>query len=123
MSIAEKEKIMDEEDAPTRYIGDVIFDHLMSIPNFRTTARELVISDWRNGTSNFRLYAEPMIPEHLTCGQSTYVDLRFSYLENRVMEGMDPVHDPWLWAYKNLTGACLDPDTVRKALNDLEGSK
>lgn len=105
-----------------RYIGDVIYDRLASVQGFIGAAQPMIEADWRYGTSTFQDYAKPKVTEAFVQGFRAYGDLSYRYIEDRVMSHLDPERDPWLWAYKNLTGACVDQDTVRKALNAIEGS-
>jgi hypothetical protein len=107
-----------------RYIGDEVYDRLNSHPGFSPPeARRMIGADWRTGSTLFRDYAQPLIDGMAAAstipgwGDITVVR---AYVERRLMEGViDPARDPWMWAYVQLTGACLDSGTVRKALDQI----
>lgn len=101
------------------YLGDVLFERLNNVPGFLATARTLVSADWRTGTNSFRQYVTPLLDDIFINGDfSEHVGFDFSYLERRVMSDiLDLRRTPWLWAYGQMTGACLAPDMVRAALN------
>jgi hypothetical protein len=106
-----------------RYVGDLIFEALKERPGFTENAQELIASDWRKGASNFREYAESMVDEVFAGTMASFWgDFNFGYLETRIMEWVDPERDPWLWAYKTMTGALIDPATVRAVLRRIEQS-
>lgn len=106
----------------TPYIGDVVFERLSRSEGFAEKARELISADWREGTDTFRRYAGPLVDEIFAKGISrTWGDFEFSYIEGRAMEWVTPKAEPWLWAYKVMTGALVDSGTVRRALRDIEG--
>jgi hypothetical protein len=106
----------------TPYIGDVVFERLNRDEGFAEKARELISADWREGTDTFRRYAGSLVDEIFAKGISrTWGDFEFSYVEGRAMEWVTPKAEPWLWAYKVMTGALVDSGTVRRALRDIEG--
>lgn len=112
-----------------RYIGDVVFDLLIATPGFEIEARKLIAADWKTGTDSFRQYVEPRVIDILggedfeeRGGFEAYGDLRYPYLERRVMAGtLDVQRDPWLWTYAQLIGALVDPGEARAALNAIQG--
>lgn len=106
----------------TPYIGDVVFEGLSRNGEFLGKARELIAADWREGTDGFRQYAGPLVDAILGSNKTrTWGTFGFPYVESRAMEWVTPVGEPWLWAYKTMTGALVDPDTVRRALRRIEG--
>lgn len=109
--------------ATKRFIGDLFFESLKEFPGFTEEARKLISSDWRKGTDTFRRYARPMVHEiHGRGVLDSWGEFGFGYIESRFMEGLDPERDPWLWAYKTMTGALVDPATVRAVLRRIEQS-
>lgn len=109
------------EGEGTRYIGDVIFDRLTSLPDFTKRARELIAADWRTGTDSFRRFADPLVKEVFEVGGfKAWGDYQIPYLEQRVMGALSPRREPWLWAYANLTGAHIAPEDAREALNRVQ---
>lgn len=109
--------------AGKKFIGDIFFEGLKEFPGFTEEARKLIADDWREGTDTFRRYAGPMVHEiHGRGIIDSWGEFGFGYIEGRFMEWLDPERDSWLWAYKNLTGALIDPATVRAALWEIEHS-
>lgn len=111
-----------------RYIGDVVFDLLIAVPGFEGEVRKLIAADWKTGTDSFRQYVEPRVVDILggegfegRGGFEAYGDLRYSYLERRIMGRLDPQREPWLWVYAQLVGACIEPGKARTALNAIQG--
>ena len=106
----------------TPYIGDVVFEGLSRDRGFAAKARELIAADWREGTDSFHRYAGPLVDSILeNNNRRTWGDIELSYIESRAMEWVTPGAEPWLWAYKALTGALVDPVVVRAALRRIEG--
>lgn len=106
----------------TPYIGDIVFEGLSRNGEFLGKARELIAVDWREGTDSFRQYAGPLVDAILGGNKArTWGTFEFPYIEGRAMEWVTPTDEPWLWAYKMLTGSLMDPGTVRRALRDIEG--
>lgn len=104
-----------------RYIGDKVFDELMEIPGFKEKARGLIEKDWYIGSGKFHGCAQRLI-EELPFDVEDPQGKRAvtKYVEGRVMGKLDPSLDPWLWAYRQLTGALIKPDLARLALNAIQ---
>lgn len=113
---------MATERTGTRYIGDEVYDRLLALPGFSVPGvRQMISADWRTGSALFRDYVQPLLDGMAAAGPvpgwGDFGSVR-TYVEGRIMEGAALADgDPWLWAYAQLTGACLDSGTVRQALN------
>lgn len=102
------------------YVNDFLYRELNRYSEFREMALRVIPEDWRNGTSVFQEAAQVRIDQILSRGiPEGWGEISIPYLEGRFMEWVTPEETPWLWAYKQLTGALLDPETVRSALNNI----
>lgn len=106
-----------------RYIGDLVFEELQKVPGFSKEVRRLIGGDWRTGSHAFENYVEPLIEQlPFEAMHPSWGDLSITYVERRIMTGLDIRSDPWLWTYSNLVGAHINPDNAWFALNAIESN-